>query len=87
MEIFLSQNYGAHLGFQDNEYEKLGVKILKDEIEILKTADIIVQLSLLSDDKKEILKENQTLIGILNPFNNKENIDYLIKKKINFFSL
>ena len=87
LEISLSQNYGAHLGFQDKEYEKLGVKIYKDEIEILKTANIIVQLSMLSDDKKEILKENQTLIGILNPFYNRANIDYLIKKKVNVFSL
>ena len=34
-----------------------------------------------------MLKENQTLIGILNPYSNKEKIDNLVKKKINVFSL
>ena len=30
-ELSLSENYGEHLGFDDNEYKNLGVKILKDE--------------------------------------------------------
>ena len=33
------------------------------------------------------LKENQILIGVLNPFTNKAKIENLIKKKINNFSL
>ena len=31
-EVFLSENYGEHLGFKDNHYKELGVNILKDEI-------------------------------------------------------
>ena len=34
-----------------NEYKELGVKISKDEKEIINSADIIVQLGLLRDDK------------------------------------
>ena len=34
-EINLCENYGAHLGFRDEEYINLGVKILRDENEIL----------------------------------------------------
>ena len=86
-EVLLTENYGDHLGFKDDEYKKLGVKTLKDEKEILETTDLIVQLGLLSDDKKNLLKENQTYIGILNPYDNKKKIDELIKKKINVFSL
>ena len=40
-----------------------------------------------SDDLISLIKENQTLIGILNPYNNKEKIDSLTKNKINIFSL
>ena len=50
-EVSLSENYGEHLGFKDNEYKELGVKISKDEKEIINSADIIVQLGLPSDDK------------------------------------
>ena len=37
--------------------------------------------------KKKFLKENQTFIGVLNPYKNKEIMINLSKKKINFFSL
>ena len=87
IEVSLPENYGKHLGFNDHEYKELGVKILKDEKEIIKSADIIVQLGLLLEDKISQIKENQTLVGILNPYINKEKIDALVKKNINVFSL
>ena len=86
-EVLLTENYGEHLGFRDHEYEELGVKISKDEKEIINKADVIVQLGLLSDDKISLIKENQTLIGVMNPYDNKSKIDGLVKKKINTFSL
>ena len=86
-EVFLPVDYGAHLGFSDFDYQDLGVKINKDENEIIKTADIIVQLNLPSDEKISLIQEKQTLVGIFNPFYNKEKIDTLVKKKINVLSL
>ena len=80
-EVILSENYGNHLGIKDNDYKELGVNIQKDENEIINNADIIVQLGLFSDSKKEILKENQTFIGVLDPYKNKEIIINLSKKK------
>jgi H+-translocating NAD(P) transhydrogenase subunit alpha len=87
IEVSLPENYANHLGFNDEEYKEFGVSILKDENEILKNADIIVQLGLLDDDKISSLKENQTFIGVLNPYNNKDKINSLVKKNINTFSL
>ena len=86
-EVSLSQNYGDHLGIRDEEYSQLGVKISNDEKALISKADIIVQLGLLLDEKKDMLKDNQTFIGILNPYYNKEKINELVKKKINIFSL
>ena len=87
LEVVLSENYGTHLGIKDEEYNELGVSILNDEKEIISNADIIVQLGLLSDDKNSLLRENQTFIGVLNPYDNKDKIDNLVKKNINPFSL
>ena len=87
LEVYLPENYGSHLGIKDKDYKKLGVSILNDENEIITSADIIVQLSLLSDDKNSLLKENQTFIGVLNPYENKDKLDYLVKKNLNTFSL
>ena len=86
-EVSLSENYGEHLGFKDVEYKDLGVKISNNENEIITNANVIVQLGLLSDDKISYIKENQTLIGIFNPYDNKEKIDLLTKKKVNVLSL
>ena len=80
-EVCLSENYGSHLGIKDEQYVELGAKISKDENEILNSSDIIVQLSMLSDDMGAKLKENQTLIGVLNPYDNNEKLQNLAKKK------
>ncbi len=86
-EVSLSKNYGVHLGIKDEEYIQLGVNISEDEKEIINSGDIIVQLSLLSDQNSSSIKENQTLIGIFNPYNNKDKIYELVKRNINVFSL
>ena len=86
-EVFLSENYGRHIGISDDVYLKLGVKISKDDKEILSSSDIIVQLGMLPDDKASVIKENQILIGVLNPYENKDKLENLSKKKINLFSL
>ena len=86
-KVLLPTGYGKHLGFKDEEYEKLGTQISKDEKEILNSANVIVQLGFPSDEKISSLKENQTLVGILDPYNNEEKIKDLVKKKINVFSL
>ena len=86
-EVCLIENYGSHLGIEDKQFKEMGVKILQDEAEILNSSDIIVQLGMLSDDKISNIKENQTLIGVLNPYKNKEQLESLAKKKVNLFSL
>ena len=86
-DVQLSKNYGTHLGITDDEYKKIGVKFLSDDKEIINLSNIIVQLGLLSDEKSSLLKEDQTLIGVLNPYDNKEKLEVLKNKKIKLFSL
>ena len=86
-EVSLPESYGEHLGFSDNEYKKLDVKISKDDNELIDGADVIVQHNLPSEDKLNKISNGQSIIGVLNPNNNKSILDNLIKKKINLFSL
>ncbi len=86
-KINLSENYGSHLGIKDDEYVEMGASFNKDDKEILNSSDIILQLGMLSEEKSSLLKENQILIGVLDPYNNKEKLEKLAKKKINIFSL
>ena len=87
LEVYLDLNYGSHLGFDDSQYKDIGVKVLADQNDIISNTDLLVQLNLLNDDKLSKIKENQTLVGVFNPYNNKEKIETLSKKKINIFSL
>ena len=84
--IAITEEYGKHLGIDDKTYQNLGVEI-KSEKNIFDDADIIIQINLPSAEKLSYLKENQSLIGVLNPYENKEQLSSLIKKRINSFSL
>tara|TARA_B100001057_G_scaffold180211_1_gene180897 strand:+ start:1308 stop:2396 length:1089 start_codon:yes stop_codon:yes gene_type:complete len=86
-ELSLSKSYGEHLGFKDQNYIDLGAKIFDDDNKVIENSNLIVQLGLLSDEKSSLIKENQTFIGVLNPYNNKDKINNLVKKNINVFSL
>ena len=86
-EVCIQESYGEHLGFQDSEFKKFGVKISKDTKEVLSDADVIAQLGLPSDEIISLIKENQILIGVMDPYSNKEKIDSIVKNKINIFSL
>ena len=68
IEVSLSENYGSNLGIDDRKYLELGAKIHKDSAEIISNSDIIAQLGLPSDESLLNLKENQTIIGVLNPY-------------------
>ena len=85
--ILLQKNYGDHLGFNDEDYKKLGVNFLDNEEEIIKKSEIIIQLGLPEEKKLSFFKENQTLIGSLNAFLNSKKLENLKSKKINCFSL
>ena len=86
-DLTLSENYGQHLGFKNEDYKSLGVNLLESDKEIIDKADVIVQLGLPDDDILSLLKENQTLIGTLNSFSNKNKLASLNSKNINCFSL
>ena len=86
-DVTLSENYGVHLGIEDNEYLNLGVKISKNEKEIINSGNIIVQLTLPSDEMILSLKKDQILIGVLNLHDNKAKKDNILKTDASFFSL
>ena len=80
-EIFLPKGYATHLGFNDNDYISQGAKVLDSEKDLIKDSDIALQLNLPADDKLSYFKENQILIGVLNPYFNKDKLENLSKKK------
>ena len=84
-KVQLSKNYGKHLGFEDKQYSDFGATFIDNDKSIIENSDIIVQMSLLDEDKSSFLKSNQTFIGVLNPFENQNKLEELKKKKLIYF--
>ena len=82
LEVCLSKNYGVHLGINDNIYENEGAVILKSDEEVISVSSAILQMNILNDANLNKLNKSQILIGVLNPYSNKEKL-----KNINSFSL
>ena len=80
-EINLQKNYAKHLGFEDKDYEALGVKILENEKIVFENSEILAQLNLPFKSNLENLNPSKTLIGVLNPYQNRKELDELSKKK------
>ena len=87
LKVCIEKNYASHLGIDDNEYKKTGVEIKDTPSEVLKSSNLIIKVNCPTDDEISILNENTILVGMLNPSNNKNQIDKIIKKKLKIFSL
>ena len=81
MKLILIKNYALHLGIRDEQYEAEGAKIISDEQEIINNSNAILQLNIINNSNLDKLKEDQVLIGVLNPFSNKEKLNKVSSKK------
>ena len=86
-EVSLQKNYAKHLGFDDKDYESINVKILANEKEVFQNSEVLVQLNLPSKSLFDNFSQNKTLVGVLNPYQNKKDLEELVQKKVNCFSL
>ena len=87
LNIILPKGYGEHLGISDQEFINEGAAILDEDEKVLSEADLVLQMNLVDEKNFEKFKNEQILIGVLNPYSNKEKIKKLLEKKINCFSL
>tara|TARA_B100000029_G_scaffold309645_1_gene302184 strand:- start:4643 stop:5731 length:1089 start_codon:yes stop_codon:yes gene_type:complete len=87
LEVCLKKGYGQHIGISDDEFIKEGIKLEESDENVISKSNLILQLNILNDENLNKLKENQTLIGILNPYSNGDKLKKLKNKNINCFSL
>ena len=87
LNVTLPKNYGQHIGIDDEEFKQEGADIVSNDHDVILKSDLILQLNILDDENLNKLKQNQTLIGVLNPYLNESKLKILKEKKINCFSL
>ena len=83
LNIVLPKGYGEHLGITDQQFINEGVEILDNDENVLSQANLLLQMNLISEENFKKLKNEQILIGVLNPYSNNEKIKRLLDKKIN----
>ena len=85
-DVFLEKDAGYMSKFTDEDYSSLGVNI-DDNHENISDADIIFCVRMPDDNLINKIKSGACLIGLLNPYDNKEKLELLSKKGINAFSM
>ena len=74
LNIILPKGYGEHLGISDKEFSNEGAEILDDDEKVLSQANLILQMNLFDEKNFKKLKSEQIIIGVLNPYSNKEKL-------------
>ena len=87
-EIYIEKSAGELSGFNDFSYQENGGIIFGDsEIEPWQNADIVFCIPSPDNEKLKKLKEGCLVIGLLNPFGNKDLANLLSDRKLSAISL
>ena len=81
LKICVEKNYADHIGIKDEEFKKAGVEIKNSSNEVLNSCNLLIKLIALLKMKINNIKEKTILIGMLNPSQNKNRINDILKKK------
>ena len=86
-EISVESSVGMNIGYTDEDYRQAGAKIVSDKIELLEFADVVlrVQKPLLSE--VQLLKPGSIHVSFLDPFNEPDLVNALMKKSISSVSM
>lgn len=90
-EFLIQKNLGESIHIADEEYKEAGDKVevgIVDSLDmVLKNGEILVKMRTPDPAMIEKMSENSIVISYLDPFNQKEIMELLLKKKLNVFSL
>ena len=86
-DIQIEQSAGEAANFTDDQYEQLGVKIISNPNQLWKTSDIIVKINISTNDENKKIKDDQTLISLFSPSQNKEQLNSLARDNINVIAM
>ena len=87
LKVCIEKDYASHLGIVDNNYKDAGAEIKSSSSEVLNLCNLLIKVNCPPENEISQIKENTILIGMLNPSKNKDQINEILKKKINLFSL
>ena len=85
LSICIEKNYAVHLGIKDEDFKKVGAEIKNSSKEVLDSCNLLIKVNCPQDEEINNLKEKTLIIGMLNPSQNKNKINDILKKNIYIF--
>jgi NAD(P) transhydrogenase subunit alpha len=85
--ITVETGIGQNLNFSDEDYVKAGASLEADRSSLLQTADMVLRIRKPAMEEIDLLKEESTYVSLLDPFNERELIEALMKKRITSISM
>jgi NAD(P) transhydrogenase subunit alpha len=90
LEVVLQRGAGRAAGFPDGEYEARGARLAESRTETLGAADLVVRLHPFEGEGEgsdlELLQSGAAVLGLLNPFGNRERVEQLARRQITSFA-
>jgi NAD(P) transhydrogenase subunit alpha len=84
LEIIVESGAGQTAGFLDSSYLEKGARVASDA---LAAADILLKVQPPTIEEIGAIKEGATLVGFLQPYSNRENIQALATRRITAFAM
>jgi NAD(P) transhydrogenase subunit alpha len=85
--ITVETGIGQKLNFSDDDYVKAGAALEADRSSLLQTADMVLRIRKPAMEEIDLLKEESTYVSLLDPFNERQLIEALMKKRITSISM
>ena len=86
-EVVVQEGAGSNAHYHDDEYRNCGASIAPDAAALYAQADIILKVRQPLADEAELLREDQTLICLLDAWFNQPLIKTLAERKVRSFAL
>ncbi len=87
LKIYIEKDYAGHIGINDKDFENVGVIIKNNSNEVLKSSKLLIKVNCPTIKEIKDMNEETILVGMMNISKNKQQINEMINKKINVFSL
>ncbi len=81
-QVFIEKDAGLQSRFTNEEYEKVGAKLVYSADEVINRSEFIVKVAPFSDDEAQKLNPEQIVFSFLHLFMRKKLLDIFLEKKI-----
>jgi NAD(P) transhydrogenase subunit alpha len=86
-EVRIEKKAGEKSGFYDAEYEDVGVVLADTDVSAVKDADIILKVGRPNAEQIEAMKSGASLVCIMNPHDDRQEIEAMARAGINAFAM